>query len=157
MIALTLSLLILTSLSAVYLATQHSQQTQTAIITLIENSRIAKSFLKSALKNHPLENNKLGINYYFIEKTNRKDTVGAAIYALYYQDTTSKPFKKIELVEGINEMKIKYTVLENHQLVEYPADQITESSKVRAVSIKLLFSSLNQAHLKKSEYLYVAL
>jgi hypothetical protein len=152
MVALTLSLLILSSLSAIYLATQHSQQTQTAIITLIENSRIAKSFLKSAIKNNTLE-----IKYYFIEKTNRKDATGAPIYALYHQDTTSKPFKKIELVEGVNEMKVKYTVLENHQLVEYFPNQITDESKVKGVSIKLLFSSLNQTHLEKSEYVYVAL
>ncbi len=157
MIGLTLSFLILSSLSAIYLATQHSQQTQTAIITLIENSRIAKSFLKSALKNNKLENNKLEIKYYFIEKTNRKDETGAPVYALYRQDTTSKPFKKIELVEGVNEMKMKYAVLENHQLVEYPADQITDYSKIRGISIKLLFSSLNQTHLEKSEYVYVAL
>jgi len=155
-IALTLSFLIVSSLGALYLAQQQSQHSQAAIITMIENTRIAKYFLKSGIKNNK-NNNKPDITNYFIEKTTRKDEMGIPIYALYRQDTTVRPFKKIELVEGVNTMEIKYAVLENHQLVEYPIDKITDWSNVRGFSIKLLFSSFDKIHLEKIEYVYAAL
>ena len=158
MIALTVSLLIISSLGAIYLAQQQSQQTQAAIITMIENSRIAKYFLKSAIKNNKNNNNnKPEITHYFVEKTLRKDERGIPIYALYRQEMTARPFKKIELVEGVNKMEINYAVLENHQLVEYPIEKITDWSTVRGVSIKLVFSFFDKMHLEKSEYVYVAL
>ena len=155
MIALTLSFLIVSSLGVIYLAQQQSQHTQAAVITMIENTRIAKYFLKSAIKNK--NNNKPDITNYFIEKTTRKDQMGMPIYALYRQDTTSRPFKKIELVEGVNAMEIKYAVFENHQLVEYPIDKITDWFNVKGVSIKLLWSSFDKIHLEKTEYVYAAL
>jgi competence protein ComGC len=150
MIALMISILIIGSVTEIYLATQAIQQNQIAMTTIVENSRIAKNFLKSTVA----QIKQYDQNSYFIGKTDRFDAKGDAIYALYHQDSHAK---KMELVEGVNKMKIKYAVLKNNELVEHPIEEITDWSKVRGVAIEWVFASLNASTMEKTEYEYIAL
>lgn len=82
-----------------------------AEIFIIENSYMIEGKQKMTAS-RPLqlhfssyaEISRLEINKYFVEKTNRKDKKGSIIYALYRQDIKGR---KLELVEGVSEMKIE--------------------------------------------------
>ncbi len=78
-------------------------------------------------------------NTYFIGKTNRQYPNGASIYALYIKDIHQQ---KIELVEGLEDMKINYAINDN---------------EIAGVSITLLLSSLNDFLLQRKWSVYVAL
>ncbi|MDR3491843.1 MAG: hypothetical protein P4M12_07380 [Gammaproteobacteria bacterium] len=67
---------------------------------------------------------------YFIAKTSRKNISG-----LYLKEN-NKP--KIELVEGIEKMRFLYDVNLNNKIVSLPANQISDWSLVRGVSIMLI-------------------
>jgi hypothetical protein len=173
MLALFISTLILSSIIGIYVATQSVQQMQIALTTLVENSHLAFSFLTSDIKKenkiqpyfnseikkgsmaftvrHEIKNE---INTYFIGKTKRNDARGNFIYALYQLDNQHR---KLELVEGINDMKIQYTLLENNKMIERSAEEINNKSKIIGLSIMLTLTSLNTVPLQKNEYMYVSL
>lgn len=175
MLALFISTLILSSLIEVYIATQSINQTQCALSTIMVNSHIAFNFLKSDLKSgtdnkvQPYYDAKIKadsmgltvqhvatnkINTYFVDKTLRINDRGESIYALYQLDTKNH---KQELVEGINDMKIQYSILKNNKIIEINADEINNKSKIIGVSIMLTFASLNEFTLKKNEFMYVSI
>lgn len=175
MLALFISTLILSSLIEVYIATQSISQTQCALSTIIINSHIAFNFLRSDLKTGndnkiqpyydlKMKSGSMGftvqhldsheVNTYFVAKTMRIDNRGEAIYALYKLDTEKH---KQELVEGINDMQIQYTILKNNKIIEVNANQINSESKITGISIMLTFISLNEFHLQKNEFMYVSI
>ncbi|GEM_PF-5518852 len=175
MLALFISTLILSSLIEVYIATQSISQTQCALSTIMINSHIAFNFLRSDLKSstenkvQPFYDAKMketsmgftvqnvathAVNSYFVDKTMRIDDRGESIYALYQLDTEKH---KRELVEGINDMKIQYTILKNNKIIETNADEINSESKIIGITIMLTFSSLNEFALQKNEFIYVSL
>jgi type IV pilus assembly protein PilW len=94
------------------------------------------------------------VNTYFIGKTPYQTTKGLPIYALYRKDIHSY---KTELVQGVNDMKIHYGIIDNGRLVEHPANEISDSPIVLSVSIKLTFNSIDALKLSKNEYSYVTL
>jgi type IV pilus assembly protein PilW len=94
------------------------------------------------------------MNAFYIGKTDRKDSKGAPIYALYMKDKASH---KTELVEGISEMQIRYVVLQNGGISEERSEEVNDWSAVVGVSLQLVFESLNDFSLKKTGYTYVAL
>ncbi len=175
MIALCISILLLSSLISVYLATQSINQMQLALITIMENSTVAFNFLRSDLKTEDEKQirpyhdaaMKLGsmaflvdhiktneMNYYFIGQTKRKTKQGGSIYALYRLDNKHP---KTELVEGVNDMQIQYTILENNQMLNVNEKEIPPGAKIIGISLMLTFTSLNALSLQKSEYMYVSL
>lgn len=97
------------------------------------------------------EVSQFNVNTYFIGQTTRRDANGAVIYALYKQDIQ---WHKTELVEGVDDMQIKYIFLENGQLHALAEEEVNDWSKVVGVSIILTF---NAGSLQKREYIYVAL
>lgn len=175
MLALFISTLILSGLIEVYLATQSISQTQCALSTIMINSHIAFNFLRTDLKTGN-ENNiqsyydikiKAGsmgftvqhldshkVNTYFVAKTMRINDRDEAIYALYQLDTEKH---KRELVEGVNDMKIQYSILKNNKIIEINANEINKESKIIGMSIMLTFASLNEFSLQKNEFMYVSL
>lgn len=174
MLALFISTFILSSVITIYIEIQSIIQIQQAISTIIENSNMAFYFLRSDLKKIPYDNQvkpfySLNINgsaltvqhesthennTYFIGKTKRKDDKGEPVYALYQVDINKQ---KRELVEGINDMKIQYTILKNNQLFDVAENEVTNEDKVVGVSITLTFTSLNAFYLQKNEAMYVSL
>jgi Tfp pilus assembly protein PilV len=175
MLALFISTLILSALIAIYLATLSINQNQIALSAIIENSNMAVNFMSSDLRAagkkkvqpyysaemkpgsmaltvcHDLTNE---INSYFIAKTKRKNKLGQPIYALYQYDNKHI---KTELVEGVNDMNIQYTVVDHNQLKHVSENEINNSSNVIGISIMLSLSSLNEMILNKNEYFYVAI
>lgn len=148
MLALFISIFILSSLTSVYFAIISINQTQIALTTIIENSNMAFNFIKSDLKSGGK------INNYFIATTKRKNKRGYPIYALYYFDNKHH---KTELVEGINTMKIQYTILKKNQIMSVDENQISNDSHIIGISIMLNLSSVNEINLNKNEYFYVSI
>ncbi len=106
------------------------------------------------LYSYQAELSQFEINSYFVAKTERLDQNGNPIYALYMRDIDAN---KTELVEGVNDMHIEYSVVENGRLQDKNANQIQDWSQVVGIAMTLVFSGLNQAHVTQKEYLYVAL
>ncbi len=175
MLALFITTLILSGLMTIYLSTKSINQVQIALTTIMENSNIAFHFLNSDIKTgnkntvQPYYNTEMKtgsmalsvlhlttneINHYFIGKTARKNERGDSIYALYRFDGIHP---KTELVEGVNDMRIQYAVLENNKIVESVEKEINSASKVVGISIMLTFSSINALSLQKNEYTYVSI
>lgn len=118
---------------------------QAEIITiqsLIKNTKtlqiIAKTPLSAFYTPHS-EVGKLLANAYYVGQTNRQSARNAAIYALYQVDITGQ---RQELIEGVNDMQVRF---------------INTDSNQKAVSIKLLLTSINYYLMQKQVYLYVAL
>lgn len=175
MLALMISMIILSSLIEIFISTQSVTQTQRAISTIMMNSDIAFHCIKSDLKsdssiyltpfynaqmksqsmaftiNHIKINQK---NTYFIGKTFRINALEEPIYALYKIDNNHR---KQELVEGINNMMIRYYVLINNQVREIQPNEINQQSKIMGVSITLTLTSLNEKNMQKNEYMYVSI
>ncbi len=82
----------------------------------------------------PAEVSKLEVVHYFIGKTNRQDEHHQAIYALY---RFAEGGRKMELVEGIDNMQVRYFEKTNSHWVMNSADQVSDWSQVKAVDITL--------------------
>lgn len=93
-------------------------------------------------------------NSYFISKTDRNNADGSKLYALYVKDIHGR---KEELVEGICNMRILYSILKDEQIFNVSESQVADWSLVRGVSFSLELNSVGKFHLKKEFYLYVAL
>lgn len=98
--------------------------------------------------------NRFNINTYFIGQTTRRNARGTAIYALYRQDIK---LHKTELIEGVEDMKVKYNFLDNGRLYEIAEGEVNDWSRIAGVSIILTLTDLNSVLLKKNEYIYVSL
>lgn len=85
---------------------------------------------------------------FHVANTGRFDPLNQPIYALYANKT--------ELVEGVNEIQFRYSVLIDNKVVEKSADELNHETIV-GVSIELTMHSLNQFNLNKKVYSYVAL
>jgi type II secretory pathway pseudopilin PulG len=94
------------------------------------------------------------IKTYFISDTGRQDPKGMMIRALYVKEQQQH---RLELIEGIQDMQIKYDVNNNNRLVSVSADQIVDWSAVLGVSMQFTFSSLNGFPLQEKWNIYTAL
>ncbi len=94
------------------------------------------------------------IDTYFVGRTNRLNVKGEAIYALYRLDNQ---FHKSEWIEGVEDMKMQYDILEGDRLVEKEEKEIIDWSKVVGISIMFTLSSNDTVPIKKNVYLYVSL
>lgn len=92
-------------------------------------------------------------NTYNIQKTDRKNADGTILYALYMIDIHGH---KNEIAEGISDMKISYSVLDNDHLINFSASQIIDWSMVRGVTIAFLLNSLNSFSYKSQVFIYAA-
>lgn len=93
-------------------------------------------------------------NAYYVAKTDRVDSLGFPVYALYKKDIYSK---KSELIEGVNDMKITYEVLENGQLRQKSSDELKTQSQVVGISIMLELTTLEHNVSSKKIFYYTAL
>jgi hypothetical protein len=94
----------------------------------------------SALYKLNAEVRQLEVNTYFIGETERKTQRDAVIFSLYKKDIHQH---KLELVEGINDMKVNIDV--------------NQKGQQQGVSIELNVGSLNDFILQKIWFIYVAL
>lgn len=94
------------------------------------------------------------MNTYFVDQTDRKTPSGKPIYALYMRDIQQY---KTELIEGVDNIQITYSEIQDGHLIEHSTDQVRDWANVRGVSLQLSLSSPYQFPLHKKEYLYVAL
>ncbi len=108
---------------------------------------------------NPLKNNyendaeigRFVIEKYFIAKTNRFYSNGEAVYALYREDNNEG---KMELVEGIQQMKINYVLKKGGTLSEVAAAQVGDWSQVVAATFEL---TVVAPPFKKIWYVYGAI
>lgn len=98
--------------------------------------------------------NKLEQQSYFVSITGRVGEDHQPIYALYEKDNNDH---KQELAEGVDDLKIRYTILENGTLVEHESNTIVNAENVIGVSLTLTFSTSSLFALHKKWYTYVAL
>lgn len=169
MLAMMISLFILSVLSFTYVTTMKNHQKQTALNNIQENGRMALQLLQTAVQSadhlmgldHAVilyqfnpESNRLEEIRYFTQETTRKSERGRPVFALYMKNTQKN---KIELVEGIDEMQIQYDVDEEGEIVSLPADQIKDWSQVLALEIKISLSSTIGSCLQKTWYSTIAL
>lgn len=80
---------------------------------------------------------------YYLADTGRKNLAGDAIHALYRRDLMAASSKQNELVEGVEDMQIRYGVTNSTAIgLHYlSADQVQDWEKVRVVKIALLLAS----------------
>jgi hypothetical protein len=93
---------------------------------------------------------RLAINKYFVAKTQRNYADGSPIYALFVEDIQ---LRKTELIEGVQAMRLYYSVQQGEQLIDLPAQQITDWSKVRGVAFEL---DIYYPPIRKTWYGYVS-
>lgn len=84
------------------------------------------------------EVSRLRVDSYYIAKTTRENANGTPVYALYHEDSHAR---KSELVEGVDDMKILYGVVENDRLEEYPSDKLLSQHQIVTVTLQLTVSS----------------
>jgi len=87
-------------------------------------------------------------NKYFIANTHRVNRDGTAIYALFMEDINRH---KTELVDGIHQMRIMYTINQSGQWVDVQPQDVADWSTVVGVMIELM---LDSPPIKKNWYLY---
>lgn len=90
-------------------------------------------------------------NSYYIGQTTRVDEDGKPIFVLYKLDSNDR---KLELVEGINDMQIDFTILSDGSLSQ---SKTANGPELLGVAVELTLSGLNHFPLFKKEYNYVAL
>ncbi|SRR5579885_1135090 len=94
------------------------------------------------------ELDRLEINRYFVANTGRTDRDGSPMYSLYREDIHHV---KSELVEGVSDMRILYSVYKAGAYTDVPAASVTDWSQVKGVSIDLLVSGTQS---KKTWHMY---
>lgn len=96
------------------------------------------------------EINKLEIEEYFIGASDQLDQDKQPIYSLFSKDSEGN---KIELAEGISQMKIFFSTIENNQLTEHPLNDLTDSTEINGISFAFESASVSD----KKWNVYVAL
>jgi hypothetical protein len=110
--------------------------------------------LESPLQNHYEEQavvSRFIVNHYYVADTKRVDRHHMPIYSLFVRDVNQH---KTELISGINELNITYTIRKNGRLQELEADQVDDWGEVVGVGMKIVFNAFS---LKKNWYLFAAL
>ena len=97
------------------------------------------------------EVSRLSINKFYVAKTNRRNKDGSDIYALYAEDIHHR---KSELVMGVNQMQLKFTVENGGGMVEVPPSQVADWAKVLGVAVEV---ELHAPPLKRIWYVYSTL
>ncbi len=100
------------------------------------------------------EINSLQIEDYFIGQTERYDEYHRPIDALYSKDSQGH---KLELVEGVSQMKIFFSTAEENHLIEYPLEKITSANEIESISFSFDLTSVSRFDLHKKWNVYVAL
>lgn len=91
---------------------------------------------------------------YYIAKTNRYDKYHQIIDALYRKN---KDGHKTEMIEGINDMKILYSIIKEGSMIDIPTNHFYNNSDIIGISILLKHTSLIERYLNKMQYIYVAI
>jgi hypothetical protein len=91
------------------------------------------------------------INTYYVATTQRIDSTGAVIYALYLKNHNNH---RTELVEGIDAIHLTYDVIKDGQLVTLTADKIQDWSQVSGVRMIMDLSAIARYPLHKTAYAY---
>lgn len=91
---------------------------------------------------------------YYIERTNRYDEYHQMIDAFYRKN---KDGKKTEMIEGINDMKIFYSIIKDGNMTDIPTGHFYETGDITGISILLKHASLIERGLNKAQYIYVAI
>jgi len=117
---------------------KHKRYQQTVMADTPLNYRYAANAEVSQLK----------VNHYFIAKTKRKDKLGNPIYSLFSEDIKHR---KHELVEGIQQIIISYTLNRDGILTDVSAQEVDSWAKVAGVGIEL---TLKELHLQKTWFMY---
>ena len=167
MLALTLSILLLSGIYAVFIFSQKILQTQMSLIQIQENIRVIAETLTHDIQyakagnilsfhDNEMAPSSDGVTIrrkcsYFIGKTTRQHNDGSIVYALY-----KKLFghAKEEWMEDVDEMKIEYSVSERGSIIGKKEDEIMDWSRVVGVSIA--FTLRLQAS-QKRVFVYAAL
>lgn len=80
------------------------------------------------------EISRLSINQFYVANTHRKDRDGTFIYSLYRENNHQG---KSELIAGVNNMQVSYTINDSDQLKEMVATEVADWSKVKRVAVDL--------------------
>lgn len=126
-------------------------------IKSITNNRVAKltTPIKQAFAKHA-QLGELQTALFFIGDTQRKNSQGQPIYALnrYVLNKRNLPH---ELIDGVEEMQVRYGMMVQQQLVYLPASKIGKAdwNKVLAVKIHLLLNSVEPAAEKPQPYFFM--
>lgn len=118
------------------------------------NSQIKKvTFLNTGLNLRGFQKSSLELavfssTLFYIGKTLRNNLSGDPIYALYSTDLNGRT---IELVEGVEAMKIVYGIMQSNEIEYLPSEKISDWSKVRRVKVRLLLNSIQPALLLAME------
>lgn len=137
-------LLIADCQSAEIFVAKHVIHLSNGLQKIISNKPLHTNYLKNSEISYLVE------NHYFIGKTKYQYADGSVISALYVKKINHR---KIELVDGVEDMKIIYFVKQHHTYIRQHARDITDWSRVVGVSVELLLKALP---FKKTWYLYAA-
>lgn len=111
---------------------------------LVSVSPLNTKFLPQA------EVSRLIVNQYFIAKTNDQNNDEQSSSSLFVENILHR---KTELVGGIDKMQVLFSIIQEGNIVEVPAEMILDWSKIMGVAIHFnMVSNL----LKKNWHLYVA-
>lgn len=124
-----------------------SQEKTGETLKITPNLTVLKSYKKYA------EVNQLLKLVYYVADTGRKNSAGAAIYALYRHDLTGPTTIPSELIEGVDKMQIGYA-LKNAPSIVYTADEVPDWSTVGSVQIALLLNSIEAVTDKSQTYTF---
>ena len=172
LISLTMALFILSAVFEIFFTVQKNHLAINALTELQENTYIAFELLAHDIRmagysDYPnnllfkridaqsdsimvryVDNNEVKSKKFYINDTGRLDQQRHHINALYANKT--------ELVEGIDRIQFRYSVISNGEMIEKSADELT-NEKIVGVAIEVLLNSLNNFPLQKKAYTYVAL
>lgn len=93
---------------------------------------------------------------FYISDTGRKTISGHPLYALYRKNLWGFDHEQTEIVEGVENMQIRYGIksLDNH-LNYISATQITDWSAIKTVKIDLLLTSMTDINYTQQPYLFM--
>ena len=82
--------------------------------------------------------------FYYIRKTTRKNSAGTPVYALYRRDINQPAVLAQELVEGVEQMQIKFGVVHKDTIDYWPISKLTRHDwpRIASVQIALLLDSI---------------
>lgn len=89
---------------------------------------------------------------YYIANTHRYDKYHQIIYALYRKDS-----RKTEMIEGISDMKIFYSVLKESIMQDIASRDFNENNDITGVAILIKHMSLIERNFEKIQNIYVSL
>jgi hypothetical protein len=115
---------------------------------------IESSYALSKLYTQGAELGVLELDSFSVHKTNRQDVNNKTIMALYHTNINGR---ENELVEGVDDLSLTYTVRIKDELKSLNANQIMDWSQVVGINMRFDINSLAPYYFKKIIYIYVAL